>query len=40
MNEIFSFRWEYDIMSDIHYMGSFVRGLKPIGLYFKKSDSN
>ncbi len=40
MNEVFSFRCEYGIMSDIHFMGSFVRGLKPIGSYLKKSDSN
>ena len=27
-------------MSDIHFMGSLVRGLKSIGSYLKKKDSN
>lgn len=27
-------------MSDIHFMGSFVRGLKSIGSYLKRKDSN
>lgn len=27
-------------MSDIHFMGSLVRGLKSIGSYVKKKDSN